>query len=260
MLAKLISLLPANWIRAAGSLQFKLPIVGPLIGLIGRKLIASEGVIKYGIGAGLRFDASGGFAGYLLGTSEPLEQETLARHLKPGDVFYDVGANIGFYSTIAARLVGASGMVYAFEPSPVSAQAVRENAARNGFDNVKVIEAAVSDFTGVARLVEGRMAAMQRIEAGDGVSVISIDEVQNLRPASVVMIDVEGGEIEVLRGMLQTIAKHRPVIMCEIHWIADEFFRFHNAELAPLGYEVKTLTGKPFPMTPMRFHVILLPA
>lgn len=258
VLARLISLLPPGLIRAVGGLQFKLPLVGPLIGYAGRRLLAREGVIRHGVGAGLRFDARGGFAGYLLGTSEPLEQETLARLLKPGMVFYDIGANVGFYSTIAARIVGPSGRVYAFEPCPEFAAAARRNAALNGFSNVEVIEAAVSDRPGEARFVLGPVGANSSTGPGGGVAVISIDECEGLRPPDVVMIDVEGAEVGVLRGMLRTIREHRPAIICEVHWVVAEFDGVRR-ELESEGYDARTLRGGPFPSTPKHYHAVLTP-
>lgn len=67
----------------------------------------------------MRIDPSGVAAGYALGTSEPLIQEVFAEHIPSGGVVWDIGANIGFYSLIASRLVG-DGKVVAFEPLPAS--------------------------------------------------------------------------------------------------------------------------------------------
>lgn len=260
MLSKLVSLLPPDFIRYAGSLQFKLPLVGPLIGRAGRKLLAREGVIRYGAGAGLRFDARGGFAGYLLGTSEPLEQETLASLLKPGAVFYDIGANVGFYSTIAARIVGETGRVYAFEPNPACAASVRRNAALNGFSNVEVIEAAVGERSGHAGLTRGTSDANTVLaeDAEGQFPMVAVDEC-DLRPPSVVMIDVEGEEVKVLRGMMRMIRTHRPTIMCEVHWLVREFDEV-RAEIEAEGYVCRTLDGSPFPDTPQHYHMLMAPA
>lgn len=263
LIARSVSLLPPRFIRAAGGLQFRLPLVGPLIGLAGRKLVAGQGRIRHGVGAGLLFDATGGFPGYLLGTSGPLEQEALASHLKPGGVFYDIGANVGFFSTIAARLVGPEGRVYAFEPSPVSARAARLNAERNGFSHVEVIEAAVSDREGWASLKAGESSATCRVEGGGGpVRLISLDSyaaASAMRPPDVVMIDVEGAEVEVLRGMAETIRLHRPVVLCEVHWLVEEFGRVRADIFDPLGYTAQTLTGEPLPAVPRHYNAIMLP-
>src|SRR5262245_32660483 len=99
MFAWLVSLLPASWIRAAGRLQFKLPVLGAVFVLFAREVLASKGVIRYAVGKGLRFDATGGQPGYLFGTAEPEEQTALAKYLRLRDVFYDIGANVGFFAT-----------------------------------------------------------------------------------------------------------------------------------------------------------------
>jgi hypothetical protein len=96
MLRPLLARLPAGVIRWFGRLQFQIPALGPAIGWFGRNALADEGVIQHGVGAGLSFDARGGAPGFLYGTSEPHEQAALARVLRPGDVFYDIGANVGF--------------------------------------------------------------------------------------------------------------------------------------------------------------------
>src|SRR5438046_3189821 len=128
MLSYLVSRLPPSWIRWAGRLRDRVPLFGPVVRWFARDVLATQGVIRHGLGAGLRFDARLGSGGYLLGTAEPDEQAALGGFLKPGDVFYDLGANIGFFATLAARLVGSGGRVYAFEPNPACAGQVRRNA------------------------------------------------------------------------------------------------------------------------------------
>src|SRR5258708_11709675 len=144
----LLRLVPARLIRAAGRLQFKVPFLAKPINFIGQKL-ASQGVILRGAGKGLRFNGRGCSPGYVAGTSHLLEQELLVKCLRPGAVFYDVGANAGFYAIIGARAVGPAGQVYAFEPMPKLVERIRENVALNSQTNVTVIEAAVSAQDGV---------------------------------------------------------------------------------------------------------------
>ena len=269
MLRRLISALPAPFIRFVGRLQFRIPFLRPLIERAAGNLAEGEGTIRHGVGAGLRFNATGGNVGYLLGTTEPEEQAALAGFLKPGAVFYDIGANIGFYSTIAARLVGETGHVYAFEPFPISATAVQTNASLNGFSNVTVVVAAVTNEQGVVSLAISDASRKHRVattgENGNiDVRSIRMDSYvtdENLRPPDVVMIDVEGAEVDVLKGMLETIRNHRPTIMCEVHWILDELYDFCRTELNPLGYELRTLTGEPLPTTQaVRYHALLIPS
>jgi FkbM family methyltransferase len=267
MLARLVSLLPANMIRGIGRLQFKLPIVGPLISLVGRKITSTEGVIRHGSGAGLHFDAAGSSPGYLFGTSDPDEQACLERFLKPNDVFYDIGANVGFFAVIAARLVGPSGRVYAFEPFPESAAALRKNAALNGFTHLEVVESAVGAVSGKAKVMLGTWSGTNSVvfdhsNGGIEVPVLAIDDFGPCRraPPKFVMIDVEGAEIEVLKGMLKTLATSRPVVLCEVHWIGDAVLAFHKEHLAPIGYRIRPLVGVSFPTSPQRFHVLLEPS
>lgn len=83
-----------------------------------RPMQKSDTTISHGIGAGLLFNSSGAFPSRALGTVETEVQDALAELLRPGDVFYDVGANVGYFTIIAARLVGPEGRVVAVEPQP----------------------------------------------------------------------------------------------------------------------------------------------
>jgi hypothetical protein len=75
-----------------------------------------------------------------------------------------------------------------------------------------------------------------------------------------VMIDVEGAEIRVLRGMRSLLTEHRPVICCEVHWLGEQFTDFVRDELVPLGYELATMVGGA-PVTGIeRWHAVLRPS
>lgn len=158
----LLKLLPSPVIRSVGDLQFKVPALRSLINLVGHSL-AKEGVIQRGAGKGLRFNARGVNPGYLTGTSEPLEQELVLKHSPLGGVVYDLGANAGFYAMIAARAVGPSGCVYAFDPNPKAAARVRDNAARNFFEHVHVVEAAICAKDGKVKYnIQGPLVGLIR--------------------------------------------------------------------------------------------------
>lgn len=266
-LGRVASRLPPGWIRWIGRLRERVPITGRLIQWLARDVLATQGVIQNGLGAGLKFDARLGSFGYLVGTTEPEEQAILGRYLKPGGVFYDLGANIGFFATLGAHLVGSQGRVYAFEPNPECTAQIKRNANLNGFTQVEVIEAAVSATSGRTRLQMGSTNLSSSISsntASDGIDValISIDDFVRDRSAkspTLVMIDVEGAEIDALRGMKETIFRHRPVILCEVHWINAEFLDYCSQHLQPLGYSVQPLEGDAFPSEPSRFHALLIP-
>ena len=88
----------------------------------------------------------------LCGQFDEQVEETLAAVLRPGAVFYDVGANIGYYTLRAARLVGQAGQVIAFEPHPGACTRLRRNVVLNGLTTVRVFELGLSDTTGEATL------------------------------------------------------------------------------------------------------------
>lgn len=205
--------------------------------------------IKAGVAEGLRMSMRNASGDYAEGTNELWVQEAVRGVLCRGDVFYDVGANIGFYSVLAGRVVGSGGQVYAFEPVAGNARCIRRNAARNGFTHVSVHEAAVAARDGTATLfLSSHPGGASIASPEDGVlrtveiSTMGVDAaVQDgrLRPPNVVKIDVEGAEAAVLDGMARTITDHGPVIILELDheanhglqervaW-AQEVFRKHG--------------------------------
>jgi len=232
--------------------------------------LVREGVVLRGPGAGLRFGTEGISLGYFLGTVDRTEQDALAARLKPGDVFYDVGANVGVYTALGARLVGPAGTVVAFEPFAASSDATRRNCARNGLTNVTVVQAAVAEQSGEVALRVGDASVINRIagaeSVGEGealiVPMVSIDEYirQSGAPLpSVVMVDVEQAELRVLEGMLETIKRARPVLFVEVHWLGTDFTKFIRERILPLGYRAATLAGDALPDDIVRYHALLTP-
>src|SRR5580658_10208738 len=130
-----LDLLPASVIRWIGR-QHRNRYLGPLVRRASQRLRERPRTIARGQGRGLRFNPAGTHPGYALGTSEPEIQELLAANVKPGSVMWDVGANVGFLTLIAARLVGPNGQVVAFEPLPSNCEAIRRNLALNQMGNV----------------------------------------------------------------------------------------------------------------------------
>lgn len=268
----LARLAPRSLVRWLGRLQFKYPAVAPLLNRLGAQATQGENVMRHGIGRGLRFDSRGGHPGYALGTSDPDEQAALQRQLTAGQVFYDIGANVGFFTTLAAKIVGAKGQVYGFEPFPATAATARDNARRNGFEHVTIIEAAVSNFEGEAVFdVSNTTTTFRLLKPGEKVAgtaqsikvpVMTIDGqiAAGLRPPNLVMIDVEGAELEVLEGMRQTLLTYRPSIICEVHWCPAEKFMAHVEKIAGQTYSITNLTGDPLPqLGAERYHVCMTP-
>lgn len=267
MIDKITNIVPSYVIRLIGRLQFKVPWVSPIIKFASNRLATGEVTIQRGVGAGLRFDVTNGFPGYYLGTTEPEEQSLLQNLIVPGDTFYDIGAHTGFYSTIAGRLVGSTGHVYAFEPFSESASIARKNAQINNFDHIHVIERAVSGETGSAKLsIRSDSARNTTTQTENRISQVEVSTTtidnfiaQESPPApDIVMIDVEGAEMDVLSGMEDTIRNFKPTIMCEVHWIHQEFHYFCSQFLEPLDYIITKYDGDVIPSQAERYHALLL--
>jgi FkbM family methyltransferase len=185
-------------------------------------------IVEAGPAAGIKLRSHRASGDYRSGTNERPVQEALAALLHPGDVFYDIGSNIGFFALLAARIVGPTGLVVAFEPVPDNARAISRNADLNDFGWLETVEVAVSERSGQARLLLAEHPGGATLAAdeppadhvGDRqVRTASIDDLLasgSLRPPDVVKIDVEGAEAAVLRGMRSTLAEHSPVLVCEI--------------------------------------------
>jgi FkbM family methyltransferase len=181
----------------------------------------------------------------LRGASEPEVQDALQRYLRPGMTFYDLGANIGFLSLLAARLVGEQGRVIAFEADPEIAERLRKHVDRNQFRCVTVVEKAVWSETskvffepidpatspdrGLGHVVDVSWANTIEIDA------VTLDDFARTSPApDFIKCDVEGAEVEVFRGAHRLLAEKRPGILCEIHSEANREALL--AELKRFGY------------------------
>lgn len=150
--------------------------------------------------------------------------------VRPGDVIIDVGAHVGFYALQAALWTGTTGHVIAFEPNPHARHVLTTNLALNGLrDRVTVEEAAVADQPGVAPFFGGNdTSGLSRLHAPNAVSrhtssidvtVVSLDDycaAHRIRP-SLVIIDAEGAELNVLRGARAMLADPGIPAIVEIH-------------------------------------------
>lgn len=196
----------------------------PFLGPRGRP--AAEITVMGGVGAGLRLGPEPASADYRAGDNEVTVQQAIVEHLEAGAVFYDVGANVGFFALLGARAVGPGGAVHAFEPVPRLAAAAQRNVARNGVA-VEVHQIAVGGSDGEAALALARHPGGAALASAGAppdrvgelqVTVRSIDSLvrDGLPLPTLVKIDVEGAELEVLEGMAGTVAAAHPAILCEV--------------------------------------------
>jgi FkbM family methyltransferase len=169
---------------------------------------------------------------YFNGDVEPEVQAVLRKYLRPGMTVYDIGANIGFFSLLATRLVGTTGHVTAFEADPEIAARLRENVARNQGGpismEVKAVwsssnpvffaraDAEVSPDRGLGHVIDN---VAERSEPGTiRVEAVSVDEhVRKFGAPDFIKCDVEGAEVEVFRGAEKLLNESRPIILCEMH-------------------------------------------
>jgi len=187
--------------------------------------------VPEGLGRGLWMYADPRFdLGYTNGDYEPWMQELLKAELAPGDCYYDVGAHAGFFSLIAARFVGASGKVVAFEPDPENVEALKGNIAKNGAAQVSIVQAAVWSFTTqltferaaeASNRTQGRIAASSHREAGCiSVPAVCLDDLvfrDGYPRPQLIKMDVEGAEWEALQGARRLLGEVKPKLLCEIH-------------------------------------------
>ena len=167
-----------------------------------------------------------------LGTYEPELQQAIIEYVKPGMTAYDIGANVGFISLLLSKMVGDTGTVFAFEALPKNIQRLRANLLLNPFaSNVEIIQNAVVDsereidFMLGPSLGMGKVrgsAGRDNVEYGDVIVVpgVSLDgfvyKYGNPAP-DIVKMDIEGGEILALPGMLKVIKEDKPVLFLELH-------------------------------------------
>lgn len=226
----------------------KLPVVGPLLTWAAARAIPRDSrtwmQVKSGPAEGIWLKLNPRTAGgTIAGTGERRELEIVREHLKPGMTFYDVGANIGIFSMVAARIVGAGGQVVAFEADPEIAERLREHARRNSFEWVNVeqkaawresgtvmferVDTSVSPDRGVGHIVDSTNAHVATLDA------IALDDCSpKYRPPDFIKCDVEGAEGEVFQGARGLLEEQRPRVLCEIHsensrqLVLSEFSRF----------------------------------
>jgi FkbM family methyltransferase len=163
-----------------------------------------------------------GRALFMKGTFDPEVFVPIREVLRPGDTFLDVGANIGYYSVLAAHVVGVTGAVHSFEIDPRPLQSLRRNAALVPDCNLHVNEIAVGDHDGSAQFHRDADSGHSHLTgAGRGVTVnmTTLDEWSRRQPklgrVTAMKIDIEGAELPALHGARKFLQQHRPLIVCE---------------------------------------------
>jgi FkbM family methyltransferase len=159
--------------------------------------------------------------GCWLGSYELEMQKRVAKEVKRGGVFYDIGANVGFYSILAATL-SDPGLVYAFEPVPTNLVYLRKHLELNRIHNVEIFDMAISDEVGRAFFEVEDSRAMGRLcESGClGVRTSTLDALlreKKVPPPDCIKMDIEGEEFHALLGAKNCFARYRPKLLLATH-------------------------------------------
>lgn len=260
-----------NWIgkivlRSPASLRSirNVPFVGDVIHGLSYRILSAEHKVWARIEAGpaqgiwLELNPRTG-QDYLRGEVELASQLTLVRKIQQGSVFYDLGANLGLFSLLAARLVGNAGKVFSFEPDQEIAQRLTRNIRQNNFANITVVDAGawsssgMKDFTpsdgsspdrGVGTFVSNDVSTIST-----PVRCVALDDFSlDAPPPDAIKCDVEGAEVEVLLGASNLLRTHRPWILCEMHSGSND--RASRDFLLKLGYSFETVDNN---------HLLALP-
>ncbi len=220
---RLPRLVPSRSARAKLYRTFSWPVLDHLrpqleISSVGGKLVVDTGDV-----VGRVLTASGVW--------EPHVTEAFRARLGPGDVCVDIGAHIGYYTLLASKLVGPGGKVYAFEPSPGAFRALEQNLVRNGVTNVMPLNVAAGAHGSTGTLYElaegssGNSSLSPRllesphagtadeytpveVEICAADSRVPPDEFARVR---MIKVDVEGYEVEALRGVERILAVGAPI-------------------------------------------------
>jgi len=154
---------------------------------------------------------------------EEFETEIFKKEIKKGDTVLDLGAHIGYYTLLAARLVGAKGKVFAFEPEPTNFALLKKNIEINNYQNVIPVEKAVSNKNGKGRLYLKEKKTQNRIyDSQENDPFIEIETVKLedyiKEKVDFIKMDIEGSEVMAAKGMTSLFQKNQQIkIMTEFY-------------------------------------------
>lgn len=244
---------------------------------VGRRLRPHLGTVRCRTVDGVLLDADPKdliqYSVMVTGEWEPEESQVLRERLRPGSVAYDVGANVGYFTLLASRLVGPTGRVIAFEPNESTLVKLRHHLRLNGADNVTVVPVGLADHDGHAEFhsVAGANSGASALRPLDDSVVTRIElarldrlvDEMDLPSPDFIKMDVEGAELLALRGMERTLRAATGVeLLVEVtdkflrqtHGSEEELLEFLTAVGLRFGREVSRHRrvdeqGRPFQYT-----------
>ena len=186
------------------------------------KAVVNQGIVKLDLREMIQREM-------FLGSYEPTQTSWCKECLRPGDIFIDVGASFGYYTTLGASLVGPKGKVFAFEPSPIANQVIENMIEDSKSHNIVLTKAAVGKKSGNVSLF---LPTTQHLHSPSilqsdpdfvpvPVPMVALDHfapLENIPKIKLVKIDVEGYEPDVLAGMERMVKEKRiENIICEFN-------------------------------------------
>jgi len=199
---------------------------------------------------------------------ERLETEVVKNLIKPGDIFFDVGANTGYYSLLASELVASGGFVHAFEPASITYEILHTNTRLNGLKNILLNRLAVSDKPGEAELLintQSGLTSMGNTRRGEfigveKVQVITLDEYvkdNQITRVDFLKLDIEGFEGHVLRGAKRLMHEQKDmVILIEL---AEKNYRPLNLSVNEVMDWVRKQGYEIWEIDPQQNRLVFLP-
>jgi FkbM family methyltransferase len=167
----------------------------------------------------------------LFGTREMDHKVMLERIVKPSMMIFDIGGNIGYYPLMELSLLGGTGKMVIVEPSPSNVELLQKNLQLNGYNDVPVLQAAVSDKAGEREFFLSEQSNLGTFHpVGSGSETLTGETVdvetvtvpmlaKKFGAPDLIRMDVEGHEVEVLNGMVSDVraGKYAPMVIFETH-------------------------------------------
>ena len=158
---------------------------------------------------------------YYTGSYETGTLAFIKNNLKKGDCFVDVGANIGLMSIVASKVVGSQGKIFSFEPHPNTVKILRFNVNLNSINNIEVLEKGVSSRSGEAKIYDrwdvnrggASLLSSSSKQKSHDIQIVSLDEVFENIDVNMLKIDIEGFELEALKGAENLLSSQTPPIL-----------------------------------------------
>ena len=236
---------------------------------LGSREFAARGLMEADAGEVVRVDCPAGFAMFVRptdiavgaaiaagGSYEPHVTAVFERRVKPGMRVIDIGANIGWFTMLAASRVGTEGHVLAVEPDRDNASLLEASRRANAFAHVTLLPVAAGRESGAVAIYKSysnaATAPLQTIDPlrSTIVPAIRLDDIvgRDGRPVGLIKADVEGAEPLALGGLERTIRRDRPVVICEFSpgmmgGVSGVNGRQYAEWLATLGYRIAVIAA-----------------